>query len=167
MRTNLVHSGLLVAVGIQLPAVQSGLQSQGQAQEAEMYSEKSGWVPKSGKGKRERGCLEPRGWGGPRAIREPHSRFRRKGPARGSREGQTRAAYAPFLSKGPYLYPQARRKLGKWSHRRVAGQNESKFVGQLYTWHGRRYFTHTSFYFSKNSLICSFMHLFGHSTNIY
>lgn len=71
MRTNLVHSGLLVAVGIQLPAVQSGLQSQGQAQEAEMYSEKSVWVPKSGKGKRERGCLEPRGWGGPRAIREP------------------------------------------------------------------------------------------------
>ena len=80
--------GILVAVGIQLPAMQSGPQSQGQAREADMHSEKFRWVPKSEKGRRERGCLEPRGWEGPEAIREPHSRCGRKGFAWGEQGRQ-------------------------------------------------------------------------------
>ena len=53
-----------------------------------MHSEKFRWVLKSEKGRRERGCLEPRGWEGPGTIREPHSRCGRKGFAWGSREGK-------------------------------------------------------------------------------
>ena len=88
MEINHICYGILVAVGIQLPAMQSGPQSQGQAREADMHSEKFRWVPKSEKGRRERGCLEPRGWDGPGTIREPHSRCGRKGFASGEQGRQ-------------------------------------------------------------------------------
>lgn len=49
MGINHICYGILVAVGIQLPAMQSGPQNQGQAWEEDMHSEKFGWVPKSEK----------------------------------------------------------------------------------------------------------------------
>lgn len=76
MGINYVHSGLLAAVGIQLPAVQLGPQElrpgpEGRTVLREIWASPGVWEKKEKKG-----CQEPIGcpcWGGPRTVREPHS----------------------------------------------------------------------------------------------
>lgn len=95
MGINYVHSGLLAAVGIQLPAVQLGPQElrpgpEGRTVLREIWASPGVWEKKEKKG-----CQEPIGcpcWGGPRTVKEPHSQCGRKEPVLGSREDRMERA---------------------------------------------------------------------------